>query len=374
MYSWDVFISYSLLDKEWAAKLENDLTSRGLKVFRDVTRITAGDIWEKTLQTALVQSRHLVVLWSDNARNSDWIQSELKHFEIDRGEDQKRRLIPINLQGQNKALAKYEAINLLEKAEAYKKGIKDLPPALWLELLDKAEEDLKEDDLRVYTVILTSTLPRLTKVPLEYKPNTFTPRYAETLASIGIDAGNGDTWKKELEKYYGDSRSRWKPFAGAQEINQILDQLRNLIRAKPFAPQFRWRPIGDDFWSDDFDLVTREAEKLSAEFCAVIIDPLSLYDGEVLDRLNVLRQRLSDRGGISVLTPFSMSPATAHLRVLLQRSAEELYNQFYWPPFNGDKQRVHISVCEDDRDIGRLMSTLLRSTSKDTNLHPAVKQ
>ena len=67
---YDVFISYTRRDAAWAEKLESNLVSRGLRVYRDQTRLTAGDEWEPALRDAIVDSRALVVLWSAEASRS----------------------------------------------------------------------------------------------------------------------------------------------------------------------------------------------------------------------------------------------------------------------------------------------------------------
>src|SRR5262245_9159171 len=104
--AYDIFISYSSLDRPWAKKLEKDLQERGVKVFFDQTRLTKGERWEPQLVTQLLNSRHFVVLWSDNARASDWVLQELYYFKrmIDpKGDGQQlpgHLLYAINLQGQ----------------------------------------------------------------------------------------------------------------------------------------------------------------------------------------------------------------------------------------------------------------------------------
>lgn len=80
-YDYDLFISYSSLDKEWAAKLADALGRKSLKVFIDRQRLEAGRPWEPQLKQALASSQHLVVLWSNNAKQSDWVQKEIAHFD-----------------------------------------------------------------------------------------------------------------------------------------------------------------------------------------------------------------------------------------------------------------------------------------------------
>src|ERR1035438_9302571 len=104
--TYDIFISYSSLDRAWAKKLAADLTGLKVKCFVDEDRLTKGGKWEPQLVTSLTNSRHFVVLWSQNAHNSDWVTEELSRFKI--GIDPKsegqplpgRLLYAINLEGQ----------------------------------------------------------------------------------------------------------------------------------------------------------------------------------------------------------------------------------------------------------------------------------
>lgn len=367
----DAFISYSLQDKEWADKLESDLRKRGLTLFRDTTRLKAGVDWDKSLQSALHDSRHLVVLWSDNAKNSNWVQSEIIYFDRDREKDESRFLVFVNLQGRYEPKARIEAIELLEKAGAYANGASNVAPVLWLEVLNRIEDTISHSELSVYTVVLTSILSRLREIPLTHQPN-FAARYGETLEAIGIKKDATDSWKKELERYHGQTRSEWRPFAGSKLIGEVLEDLRNVIQ-KQGAPRFRWRPIGDELWSDDPEAVRAEADKLVGALSTIVIDPLSLYDNNVLRRLEMLRLRLHGRCGVSILAPFSIPPVTLHFRTLIKNSTEDLYNQYYLFPFGSSLPRAQVNICEDHLDFGRLIGSMLLPVTVKASVHEALK-
>jgi hypothetical protein len=367
----DAFISYSLQDKDWADKLESDLKKRGLSVFRDTTRLKAGIEWDKALQGALSDSRHLIVLWSDNAKNSNWVQSEIVYFDRDRENDESRLLVFVNLQGRYEPKARIEAIDLLEKAGSYANGAGNVAQTLWLEVLNRIEDAIGHNELPVYTAVLTSTLARLREIPLTHQTN-FAAKYGETLEVIGIKKDATDGWKKELEKYHGETRSMWRPFAGSKFIGEILDDLRNLVK-KQGAPSFRWRPIGDEFWSDDAEAVRAQADKLVGALSAIVIDPLSLYDNDVLKRLETLRLRLHGRSGVSILAPFSIPLVTQHFRTLIKNSTEDLYNQFYLVPFGNSLPRAQVSICEDHLDFGKLIGNMLLPATAKTSVHEALK-
>jgi hypothetical protein len=368
---YDAFISYSAKDKDWADKLEADLTKRGLSIFRDTTRVKAGIDWDKALQGALRDSRHLIVLWSDNARDSNWVQSEIIYFDRDRETDDNRLLVFVNLQGRYEPKARIEAIELIERAAAYASGAAKVSSDLWQEVLDRIEDAIGHNELPVYTVVLTSTLPRLHEISLDQKVS-FAATFGQTLEAIGIKKDASDTWKAELEKYYGNTRSMWKPFGGSKLIAEILEDLRSLIQEQG-APIFRWRPISDDFWSDDVDVVRTQAKRLIGALCVIIIDPLSLYDTDVLKRLEILRLRLHGRCGVSILAPFSIPPVTQQFRMLIKNSTEDLYNQFYMAPFGSSFGRPQVNICEDHLDFGRLIGNMLLPVSTRTLLPEVMK-
>src|SRR5579871_5626353 len=99
---YDVFISYSSLDNDWALKLNQSLIKANLNVFLDTRRLRAGEDWDEQLKTALNESTHLVVLWSVNARVSDWVNKEVGFFSVAIS-GTSRKLIPIVLNDDPKA-------------------------------------------------------------------------------------------------------------------------------------------------------------------------------------------------------------------------------------------------------------------------------
>jgi len=78
--AFDVFISYGRGDELWAEKLQGNLEARGFTVFRDRTRLIAGDEWEPALRDAIVDAQSLAVLWSAKAATSKWVIREQEAF------------------------------------------------------------------------------------------------------------------------------------------------------------------------------------------------------------------------------------------------------------------------------------------------------
>jgi hypothetical protein len=63
-----VFISYSSADRGWAEVLEDKLKPH-LDVYRDKTRLTAGQPYQESLYCALEKSCALVIIWSKRVRD-----------------------------------------------------------------------------------------------------------------------------------------------------------------------------------------------------------------------------------------------------------------------------------------------------------------
>lgn len=74
-----VFVSYSHKD----LKIRNLLQLRLLgqfKVFIDCKNLRTGDILSKKIESALRDSGALILIWSKNANQSDWVIRELNYF------------------------------------------------------------------------------------------------------------------------------------------------------------------------------------------------------------------------------------------------------------------------------------------------------
>ncbi|MEL6569886.1 MAG: toll/interleukin-1 receptor domain-containing protein [Pseudomonadota bacterium] len=79
----DVFISYSMKDRDRATELAQLLEQRGLDVFYD-QKITASDRFEVTLERELRAANRVVVLWSRHSIESRFVVAEA-HVALDSG-------------------------------------------------------------------------------------------------------------------------------------------------------------------------------------------------------------------------------------------------------------------------------------------------
>jgi len=71
----DVFISYANEDRDTARKLAAALEARGWSVWWD-RKIQAGQSFDQVIERELETARRVVVLWSKNSINSEWVKNE----------------------------------------------------------------------------------------------------------------------------------------------------------------------------------------------------------------------------------------------------------------------------------------------------------
>lgn len=73
-----VFIAYSHHQRDMACKLSDMLTENGVPNFYDA-KIKAGAAWRKTIQQALDDATHLIVVWTPEASTSDEVEREVNY-------------------------------------------------------------------------------------------------------------------------------------------------------------------------------------------------------------------------------------------------------------------------------------------------------
>lgn len=79
---WNVFLSYRSINRTWVLNLYDILIELGHKVFLDQYVIKPGDILIEKLENALEKSQSGILIWSNEARDSDWVKKE--YFVLER--------------------------------------------------------------------------------------------------------------------------------------------------------------------------------------------------------------------------------------------------------------------------------------------------
>jgi hypothetical protein len=330
-YKYDVFISYSTEDREWAKRLFDDLQKKQNKVFLDQHRLVAGGAWRPELQEAVTKSRHLVVLWSEHAMKSQWVIQESTWFRLDplHMHANDRLLIPIILEGSAAIFGDVHQVTELARAGAYQAGFQQLNRELWNGVVAKVADAVQSRDpaLRVPLLLLAITRERLDKLQPVHPSGL---RLDELLDRFGIGS------KDELAAIYGERPKDWRPFGSRDTIETILDTTKDQINSlvTQGGTLFRWDYLAKDFWSLDRDAFLQEVRRLNSGPAVLVVDPISLYDPTIEYRYTQLLNKFFDNqdGFTVVLAPFSMPQSSQYLRKLVERMASRIFERFYEPP------------------------------------------
>jgi hypothetical protein len=73
----DIFLSHSSKDKPKVELIYQDLIGQNFKVWFDKEDINGGDVWPQALQDGIDNSKVLVLIWTEEAKKSDWVQREI---------------------------------------------------------------------------------------------------------------------------------------------------------------------------------------------------------------------------------------------------------------------------------------------------------
>lgn len=79
-YEHDVFLSFTAEDEELARPVWDELRRAGLSVFWSSASLGAGANFLDTIQSALLGSRHFLVVYTARAAASDWVKEEIDAF------------------------------------------------------------------------------------------------------------------------------------------------------------------------------------------------------------------------------------------------------------------------------------------------------
>ncbi|MCP9493662.1 MAG: toll/interleukin-1 receptor domain-containing protein [Pyrinomonadaceae bacterium MAG19_C2-C3] len=368
----DAFISYSSPDRAWAEQFAQSLTGRGFKVFFDRDSLRVGETWEGQLDENLDSSQHLVVLWSANASRSDWVKYERTYFHLKtRGSALDpnrvtRRQVIVLLDDTTPAVhSSLQMIPTLREAKVYPDGLATLDSNVWQNLIRQIEDSIRDNSnsTRILVAVLASTRDSLDTFDFD-KSIGFVGSMGSVMDSIGID-------KTHFMKCYGAKPAEWRPFGGSDQVWTILENLKTqILQATNGTIQIQWIPIGEDFWStDDLDAAEREARRLVSELSLIVIDPLSLCNEQVSERINLIQGCFTNTNSVvMVLSPCSAEKSLTPLRNLVKVRARPVYNSFYQPPVPLSSPFANFGVnLVDHIDMQRLILTTLGQYVTRTN-------
>ncbi|MEJ7767483.1 MAG: toll/interleukin-1 receptor domain-containing protein [Chitinophagaceae bacterium] len=357
--SFELFISYTNKDpdKIVAERLYNELNTPYFPVFLDKKRLDAGYSWNNQLNAELKSSKHLVVVWSSKANQSQWVQREIAFFSLK--ENSESLIFPVCM---DIGWDTYPQQAILDIKEAgFYPAKMDLFDQYVIEIVNKIKSSIykKYNSKPIKRAVFTMTLNKLLMADLK------------------------EERRVSIENNYGTDFSDWKPFGSNSKITEILDKLLyEDINQKTFKGKqlFHWEDIdwktpNSKLWlnakdanSDFIDANTKatadEINKLEASPCVVLLDPYALNDKVVKERFMRASDRCMDNN-MALIMALNSHPLTEQLQYLrkqLQIDAEKFYHKYFEPgiPSNPKNAECFANTI-DDLEVKRNLRVALRN-------------
>jgi hypothetical protein len=264
-FKYQVFISYSSHDREWARKMEADLRRKWRieRIFRDERNLEAGTPWAPDLIRAVQSSRHLLLLWSKAAAESQWVNHEMAAFDVDTARSghqptANRRILCVLLEGESKVLASLQDYKVLRDLKAYETGIdrfNDEQSAAWDSVVDDLARIIFDTEAvtAISLALLAMTRPEADALDLHETIDDRVKPLAEQLTALGFPD------LEALKACYGPARKDWRPFGGRVSLGEVLAELLGVINGLISEKKFRFQEI--EFVNVAFDLARAELTK-----------------------------------------------------------------------------------------------------------------
>jgi hypothetical protein len=345
---YDMFISYTSDDRSWAAKLEADLTARGLNVFRDQTRLDIGKDWDESLRQALSESMFLVVVWSAKAFKSPWVQKELAWFEATKGPQ--RRLIALLMDDQSTAYGRYQAIDDLKRAGSYSSDPASVDANLWSSVLARIEAAVRAEDgsVPIHTAVLTLTQNEWNQQAAH--------KVDEVCQIVGIP-------RDTLLERYGANRLDWKPYGEGLTIraraDEMLGRINDGLKNSPLDERgatlrFRCQMISEEFWNPP-SMVMAATWFGGDALSVVIVDAVALQF--VFPQFTTLQGKAtSDRSVWVIVPPYAFDPRQIGYRNVVRNWGMPLLEGYYEPPVPTPRSAPHMNInCGDAEELRRMV-------------------
>lgn len=344
-YRYHAFISYKSEDLVWASSLRNKLLDRNLSVYQDV-ELRGGENWLPQLQTALEQSRHLVVVWSKRAaaKALGWVQKEMYHFEYQcrqkTTDKQSRRIVIVHVDNERSPDG-FADLHARRDLQAWgEKGDQPsvVPDAVWKSLTAKLYADLtySPEHVEVPTIVLASRRDYFRSINLNAPLSSFGRPLTTVLSDLGLSAPGAATDVESLCGRYGETREEWRPFGPAEAtvddlLASVQADVNDSLKRGGLMP-IKLSAVDSSFWGNDVMAVERATRGLAAKPVLIVIDPLSLSDDQIRDRVARLRTCLhSSFAAVVMLGPLGLGHHAEALSRHVHEVATNIYEHFYDP-------------------------------------------
>jgi hypothetical protein len=187
-----IFISYSHKDKDYVHKLQTALMDEGFEVWID-DRIDYGTEWPKVIQKQLDNCDAFIIVVSENAYESKWVQNE-----VARAGRKKKPFFPLLLNG--------EPWLSVEATQYFDVRSGSLPSSNFLDRLEKfvvrhkparnLAENILKREFRGFNLGETQTLTRTIGKPI---PNGITGRFSISYMRPYVDHFRTAQYRRSME-------------------------------------------------------------------------------------------------------------------------------------------------------------------------------
>jgi hypothetical protein len=348
---YDVFISYSSLDRSWAERLAADLGERGVKCFFDHKSLRDGPGWEQQIKVALTESRHIVCLWSKAAKESVWVGRELATFDVlHPSEAEGSLLLKVLLDETPSAYASRQLVRVEPMLQAYEVARPPWPGDDWLALVTRVQRSVKQD-LNVLTIpvaLLTLTQGLVSKIGVD--------ELMKIADQLELDGA-------ALAARYGNSRLEWRPFIDSTaSIGALIDQVKVELdqRLAPRSVHFEFPD--ETFWADHETAQTWVKAMKERGIGAIVIDPVALSMVGVHTRLSLFAQVLGlENVSILALHPQQASDRATKFRRWMKEFAASVVHSHFDPPLAAEiifSARCSIGL-DDPSEMRRLLQACI---------------
>lgn len=347
----EIFISYTSKDRAWAEKLNNSLSSPYFPVFYDQYGLDAGEKWNDQLHTEIKNSNHLIILWSSESMQKQWVFEERNAF---KNKNPHGLIIFICLDKDNEVNAEYQSIKYIMERNLYAGGADNVDDALWQKLVNKIKQSVyKFNGSR----------------PIKRAVFTLTSERVEQLSNIKPHL------KETIKDSYGSRFADWKPFGSDTKIENLLDNFLYVdINEKNkqnntsyYWEDIDWKQITSRLWDESanqLDIFENETKDLPDHQCVLILDPFALNDQLVKERFGWCYDKchLNPKALIMSLT-YSLATHFTSLRSQLRKDAQPFYNQYFNPPFINHANSFASLI--DNLEVKRQLQIALRNQNRN---------
>jgi hypothetical protein len=338
--TYDLFISYSGFDRPWAKKLYDDLQANypSIRTFWDQESIGAGVDWRKKLTASALTAKHLVVIWSEQAKASGEVVLEIGEFNADVRRNPKIELserlsFAIGLDGMPGVSLElrqgFPGLAPFYKPEQEDRGIGAVDTtsadSAWRRMIRMIANAVANADAAepIIAGIVCTNRSRFSVVEqlrtLAQHPNGLSLN--EFLTQYQL------TWE-QVRARYGANALQWRPFGGTGTVVDLLEDLRMQANSKLNSRYwFRWEymDLADQTYF-------KRIKELNQRPSLVVVDPISLFDYYTANVFRELEAYLQEEHSVMVsLSPVGES-GSDWFSAAIRAQSNPLLDEYFEPP------------------------------------------